>query len=160
MLRSSANWSVTCVVPCELVELIESRPAIAENWRSSGVATEAAIVSGLAPGQARRDLDRREVDVREVAHGQRAEADRAEQEDPGHDERRHDGPPDEGLGDAHPLVLFSAFISTFAPGKRRSWPSVTTRSPAARPFAIATTPSADGPVFTGRGSTVRSSFTT
>ena len=118
MLRSSANWSVTCVVPCELVELIESRPAIAENCRSSGVATEAAIVSGLAPGQARRDLDRRKVDVREVADGQRAEADRAEQEDPGHDERRHDGPPDEGLGDAHPLVLGSALISASTPPSR------------------------------------------
>jgi len=51
MLRSSANWRVTCVVPCELVELIESRPAIAENCRSRGVATEAAMVSGLAPGR-------------------------------------------------------------------------------------------------------------
>ena len=29
---------------------IDSRPAIIENWFSSGVATEAPIVSGLAPG--------------------------------------------------------------------------------------------------------------
>ena len=99
---------------------------------------------GARARKARRHLDRREVDVREVAHGERAEADRPEQEDPRHDERRHDGPSDEGLGDAHPLVLFSAFISTFAPGKSRSWPSVTTRSPAARPFVMATTPSDAG----------------
>ena len=28
------------------------RPAMAENWRSSGVATVVAMVSGLAPGSA------------------------------------------------------------------------------------------------------------
>src|ERR1700756_2738063 len=37
-------------LPSPLVEVIESTPAIAENSRSSGVATEDAIVSGLAPG--------------------------------------------------------------------------------------------------------------
>ena len=39
------------VEPCELLELIELTPAIVENCFSSGVATEAAIVSGLAPGR-------------------------------------------------------------------------------------------------------------
>ncbi len=115
---------------------------------------------GARAREARRHLDRREVDVREVADGQRAESDRAEQEDPRHDERRHDGPPDERLGDAHPLDLVSVLSSTFAPGNRRSCPSVTTRSPAASPFAITTTPSPVGPGFTARGSTVRSAFTT
>ncbi len=52
MLRSSANCSVTCVEPCRLDEVIESMPAIVENCFSSGVATELAIVSGLAPGSA------------------------------------------------------------------------------------------------------------
>jgi hypothetical protein len=33
-----------------LTEVIDSRPAIIENWFSSGVATDDAIVSGLAPG--------------------------------------------------------------------------------------------------------------
>ena len=33
-----------------LDEVIESRPAMVENCRSSGVATAEAIVSGLAPG--------------------------------------------------------------------------------------------------------------
>jgi hypothetical protein len=34
-----------------LVDVIESRPAIVENCFSRGVATAAAIVSGLAPGR-------------------------------------------------------------------------------------------------------------
>ena len=38
------------VWPCKLVEVIWSRPAMVENCRSSGVATDDAIVSGLAPG--------------------------------------------------------------------------------------------------------------
>ena len=37
--------------PAMLVEVIESRPAIVENCFSSGVATDEAIVSGLAPGR-------------------------------------------------------------------------------------------------------------
>ena len=39
------------VLPCVFEELIEVTPAIVENCFSSGVATEAAIVSGLAPGR-------------------------------------------------------------------------------------------------------------
>jgi hypothetical protein len=37
------------VSPSLLDEVIESMPAMVENWRSSGVATEAAMVSGSAP---------------------------------------------------------------------------------------------------------------
>src|SRR5690348_2415587 len=48
--RSSTNWRVMLVDPRALVEVIESRPGMVENCRSRGVATEAAIVSGLAPG--------------------------------------------------------------------------------------------------------------
>ena len=51
MLRLSSNCMVTCVEPRVLVDVIESMPAIVENWRSSGVATEDAMVSGLAPGR-------------------------------------------------------------------------------------------------------------
>ena len=39
------------VVPSALVEVSSVSPAIRPNWRSSGVATEDAIVSGLAPGR-------------------------------------------------------------------------------------------------------------
>jgi hypothetical protein len=51
MSRVSLNWMVTEVVPKALVEVIESMPAIVENCFSSGVATEDAMVSGLAPGR-------------------------------------------------------------------------------------------------------------
>ncbi len=50
MLRVSVNCTVMSVSPCELAELICCTPAIVENWRSSGVATDEAMVSGLAPG--------------------------------------------------------------------------------------------------------------
>ena len=50
MLRERSNWSVICVEPSAFAEFIAARPAMVENWRSSGVATEEAIVSGLAPG--------------------------------------------------------------------------------------------------------------
>src|SRR5277367_230767 len=50
MLRVRLNCSVMLVEPWMLLEVIESRPAIVENCFSSGVATEDAIVSGLAPG--------------------------------------------------------------------------------------------------------------
>src|SRR5574340_464625 len=52
MLRSSENCSVMELMPCALVEVIESSPAMVENWLSSGVATAAAMVSGEAPGSA------------------------------------------------------------------------------------------------------------
>ena len=45
-------------------------PAMVENCFSSGVATEEAIVSGLAPGKLGGHLDGGEIDAREVAHGQ------------------------------------------------------------------------------------------
>ena len=51
MPRSRVNWSVIWVMPRALVDVIESRPWIVVNCRSSGVATVAAIVSGLAPGR-------------------------------------------------------------------------------------------------------------
>ncbi len=50
MLRSSTNCMTICVEPCELLEVIESMPAMVENSFSRGVATAEAIVSGLAPG--------------------------------------------------------------------------------------------------------------
>src|SRR3954447_11022579 len=49
-LRFKSNSRVICVDPSELTDVIDSSPAIIENWFSSGVATDAPIVSGLAPG--------------------------------------------------------------------------------------------------------------
>src|SRR3989442_1325800 len=51
MLRFRSNWRITVVAPSRLGEVISDTPAIRPNWRSSGVATDEAIVSGLAPGR-------------------------------------------------------------------------------------------------------------
>src|SRR2546429_566089 len=48
-LRS--NWSVMPVEPRPLEEVIWVMPAMRPNWRSRGVATAEAMVSGLAPGR-------------------------------------------------------------------------------------------------------------
>src|SRR5215831_13361175 len=50
MLRLRSNCMVTLVDPNWLVEVIWLIPAMRPNWRSSGVATDDAMVSGLAPG--------------------------------------------------------------------------------------------------------------
>jgi hypothetical protein len=49
MSRLSPNCSVTCAAPVELWEVISVTSAIWPRWRSSGVATVAAMTSGLAP---------------------------------------------------------------------------------------------------------------
>src|SRR5271170_1193422 len=51
ILRFRSNCSVMLVVPKLLDEVISLTPAIRPNWRSSGVATEDAMISGLAPGK-------------------------------------------------------------------------------------------------------------
>jgi hypothetical protein len=50
MFLSRSNWMLMRVDPCELCELISFTPAMVPRARSSGVATDDAIVSGLAPG--------------------------------------------------------------------------------------------------------------
>src|SRR6202044_1904947 len=50
ILRFRSNCRVTLVVPNALVEVICVRPEICANCVSSGVATDEAMVSGLAPG--------------------------------------------------------------------------------------------------------------
>src|SRR5208282_5471801 len=51
MLRFRSNCSVSDVLPAWLLEVISVTPAIRPNWRSSGVATDEAMISGLAPGR-------------------------------------------------------------------------------------------------------------
>src|ERR1700681_241295 len=51
MSRFKSNCSVSPVEPRQLEEVICVTPAMRPNWRSSGVATAEAIVSGLAPGR-------------------------------------------------------------------------------------------------------------
>ncbi len=50
-VRGRSNCSVMRVLPCVELEVISFTPAIAPSARSSGVATVAAMVSGLAPGR-------------------------------------------------------------------------------------------------------------
>ncbi len=52
MSRLRSNWSVMLVEPRLLDEVISVTEAMWPNCRSSGVATEEAMVSGLAPGRA------------------------------------------------------------------------------------------------------------
>jgi hypothetical protein len=65
MLRLRSNCKTIDVAPNELDEVISVTPAIRPNWRSNGVATEEAMVSGLAPGSFAENLDRREIDLRQ-----------------------------------------------------------------------------------------------
>src|SRR5215468_9001235 len=50
MLRLRSNWMVMTLVPCEEFDVIEEMPAMVESWRSMMPATDAAMVSALAPG--------------------------------------------------------------------------------------------------------------
>ena len=50
MLRLRSNCTVMVVMPSAEVEVSALMPAMVESCRSIGEATEAAIVSGLAPG--------------------------------------------------------------------------------------------------------------
>ena len=65
MSRSSVNCSVICELPKLETDVICASDGIWPNWRSSGVVTADAIVSGLRAGQLRRHDDRRVVDLRQ-----------------------------------------------------------------------------------------------
>ena len=100
-VAASVNCTVICVVPCEFVELMLCMPAMVENWRSSGVATDDG--HGLRTGARQRGghLDGRVVDAGQRRHRQRAERHDAEQQNGEHDQRRHDRTFDEDAGDVH-----------------------------------------------------------
>src|ERR1035441_5851424 len=51
MSRFRSNCRVMLVIPNALDDVISVTAAIRPNWRSSGVATDEAMVSGLAPGK-------------------------------------------------------------------------------------------------------------
>ena len=50
MLRLRSNWMVIEVMPSDDEDVSEEIPAMVESWRSIGAATDAAMVSALAPG--------------------------------------------------------------------------------------------------------------
>ena len=60
MSRERSNCRTTLVAPSALDDVISVTPAMRPNWRSSGVATADAMVSGLAPGSAVLDDDGRD----------------------------------------------------------------------------------------------------
>src|SRR5581483_236996 len=51
MLRDKSNCSVIEVLPNELEDVISVMPAMCPSCRSSGVATDEAMISALAPGR-------------------------------------------------------------------------------------------------------------
>ncbi len=51
IFRLRSNWMVMTVKPCVELEDIDEMPAMVESWRSIGPATDAAMVSALAPGK-------------------------------------------------------------------------------------------------------------
>src|SRR5205823_6616300 len=121
---------------------------------------------GARPRKARVHLDRGEIDVRQAAHRQQPVGHQPEDEDPEHDERRHDGPLDEQLRDAHlsppssRAASATPFTSTAAPETSRTWPSVTTSSPARTPCAITAYAPAERSTVTACERAVPSWFTT
>ena len=108
MSRFRSKVSVTLELPVPLRDVISSTPAIVVNCRSSGLATDAAMITGIAAGQIRRDVDRRILDGRQIADRQRAVRDDAEQRDRRHQQAGGDRPPDEGFGDVHGGRLLSS----------------------------------------------------
>ncbi len=76
-------------------------PAMVENCFSSGIATELAMVSGLAPGSGDGHQNRRKIDVRKIADRQQTIARDSEKQNRRHDQRGHDRPFDKNLGDVH-----------------------------------------------------------
>src|ERR1700693_5068536 len=50
MLRLRSNWIVIDVMPSDEEDVSELMPAMVQSWRWRGAATDAAMVSALAPG--------------------------------------------------------------------------------------------------------------
>ena len=73
-------------------------PAIRPNCRSSGVATEEAMISGLAPGKLRCHGNRREIDLRQRRYRQQPKSDGSGQRDADRQQRRGHGPANEWSG--------------------------------------------------------------
>ena len=90
MLRSRSNWIVMLLEPSEEVEVSWETPGIWANCRSSGCATDEAIVSGTAARQRRRHRDRREVDLRQRSDREQRVGDDTDAEDPQHQQGRGD----------------------------------------------------------------------
>ena len=138
MFRLRSNCSVMFVLPCELVELIEVEPGDRRELLFERQRHRRRHRFRARAGQARVHLDGGEVDGRQVADRQLLIGHRAEDDDAQHDQRRRDRPLDEESREVHGVTFWvsSPLTLMWLPGTRRSWPSVTTVSPACSPFLI------------------------
>src|ERR1051325_2689624 len=182
--RERLNWRVMDVEPREEADVMESRPEMVENWRSSGVATEAAIVSGLAPGRPAETWMVGKSTVGRslpgswryammqnktmasmtsvVMTGRRMKMEEMFIANPVVSYRLSVGGAAVVSTDNRQLTTdnSSHFTSTLLFGVSRSWPSVTTVSPAVTPWSMTTCWSPAWETVTGRISTPLSCFTT
>ena len=111
MLRLRLNCSVIEVEPCELVELIESIPAMPENCLLQGRRDGCGHGFRIRARQTCVHVDRGIVDCGEIADRQRSIANEAEQNYSDHHQRRRDRTIDEEFGDA-----VSGFILAWSSG--------------------------------------------
>ena len=96
------------VAPSALSEVIWVTPGICANCRSSGAATDEAMVSALAPWQVGGDLDGRKVDLRQRSDRQERKGDDADEGQRRHQQRGGDRPADERFGEVHELLPAAA----------------------------------------------------
>ena len=101
MLRLRSNWMVIAVVPSDDDDVIEVMPAMVESCRSIGAATDAAMVSALAPGSVAVISMVGEVDRRQRRDRQQPVGEDAEHDDRRRDQRRQDRPADAEFGERH-----------------------------------------------------------
>ena len=142
------------VAPSALNEVICETPGICANCRSSGAATDVAMVSALAPCQVARDLNGRKIDLRQRRDRQEREGGDADERDRRHQQRGGDRPADERLGEVHEAPLFvrlaaCASMLTGALVFNLYCPPVTTRSPSAMPEVTMVRSPTEGPTSIG-----------
>ena len=101
MLRLRLNCKVICVPPCVLMELMDSRPAMVENSRSSSGGHGGGHGLGARARQGGAHLDGGIIDVGQIADRQLTVGNDAKNQNGQHRERRHDGPADKEFGQVH-----------------------------------------------------------
>ena len=101
MLRLRSNWMVMRVVPSDEVDVIEVMPEMVDNCRSIGAATEAAMVSALAPGSVAVISMVGKSTARQRRDRQQPVGEDAEHDERRRDERRQHRPADAELGKVH-----------------------------------------------------------
>ena len=129
------------VVPLSaLMEVSCVTPGICPNCRSSGAATEAAMVSALAPCRVAFTWMVGKSTCGSGATGKNGNATSPTKPIARHQQRGRDRPLDEGLGNVHDersrLAIAAGgglFTVTWESSRSLYWPSTTTRSPSDKP---------------------------